>query len=333
MRCDVRRFTVLVLVLLAAPLQGCGNAGEDLGFGTRKSGPGIRASVYFDADNSGDNTGPPEDLPAANIPVRLFLGATAPREVGQGTTLASGDLSFVNIQTGAYHLEIDAAFLSDSIVATSTPASATVTSQGDTVVVNIGLAPPVFTARQVRTGLLGKVVIVTGVVSAGRRSYSDTSAYLADTSGALRLQKVVNLNGLLDNDPGDDVRVRGRISVFHGQRVLDSARVFLVRTVPAPVAEVLTTGPAAQAVGGTKEAALIQVVNATIADTATVGGAFVAGVNDGSGRLELLIDPAVSVLTSIFAPGAHVDAIGVLVPRATGGWQLWPRSTADYLLH
>lgn len=333
MRCDVKWYTAIALVLLVAPLSGCGNAGEDLGFGTRKSGPGLRATFYFDADNSGDNTGPPEDLPAMSVPVRLFLGATAPRDVGQGTTLASGDISFPNLEPGAYHLEVDPAFLSDSIVATANPTSARVASRGDTVIVSIGLAPPIFTAREVRSGLLGKVVIVTGVVSSGRRSFSDTSAYLADTSGALRLQKTVNLNGLLDNDPGDDVRVRGRIAVYHGQRVLDSARVFLVRTVPPPVPQVLTTGPAAQAFGGTKDAALIRVLNATILDTATVGNAFIIGLDDGSGRMELLLDPAVSVLTSIFALGAKLDATGVLVPGASGAWQLWPRSTADYLLH
>jgi hypothetical protein len=333
MRCDVRRFLVMALVLLVAPLSGCGNAGADLGFGTRKSGPGIRATVYFDVDNSGNLTGPPEDLPAAAVPVRLFLGATAPRQVGQGTTPASGELSFVNLDPGAYHLEVDAVFLSDSIVASSVPASTTVTSQGDTVLVNIGLAPPVFTASAVRTAIIGKVVIVTGIIRAGRRSFSDTSAYLADASGALRLQKVVNLNGVLDNDPGDDVRVRGRIAVFHGQRVLDSARVFRVQTVAAPVSEALTTLAASQAVGGTKDAALIRVTNATILDTATAGGGFQVGVTDGSGRLELRIDPAVSMVTSIFVPGAQVDATGVLVPRATGGWQLWPRSTTDYLIH
>jgi hypothetical protein len=295
--------------------------------------------VYFDRDNSLDFSGPPpsEDTTHQGIRVRLLVGTSVPTLLTTDTTAPNGGVNFSNLESGIYRVEVDTQFLKDTIVASPVPQTVTVRAGDTPPTITVGLAPPIVPVQQVRTTLpVGKLVILQGVISAGRRTYTDTSAFLADATGPLRLRKARNLGVSLDNTPGDVVRVRGRIAVFSNQRVLDSARIFLAALGTPPVPELQTTGPASGAVGGTKDAALVRVVNAMIQDTLTTAfNEFLVGVTDGSGRLELRIDPQnVSLAVKAeFVLGALIDATGVLVPTGTGSWQLWSRDRADYVIH
>jgi hypothetical protein len=174
---------------------------------------------------------------------------------------------------------------------------------------------------------------VGGIITAGKHQYTDQAAYLSDSTGALRLQNVRNLDGSNVNDPGDIVRVRGQLSVFNGTPVLNDAVVYLQDFGPERLPDTLLTGEAANAQAALKDAALVRVVDATILDSTTVGGVFRVGVNDGSGRLELQLDPLGFPDRTDFVIGALIDATGILKPLATGGWQLWPRSGGDYTVH
>jgi len=333
MRCDVRRVSSSALLLLVTALAACSNAGEDLGFGAPKSG-GLNVVVYFDRDNSGGFS-TPEDTTRQGVRVRLLVGSSVPVLVTTDTTIPDGSVGFPNLESGNYQVEVDTQFLKDSIVATPVPPVVTVRAGDTPPTIAVGLAPPLVSVQQVRATLpVGKIVLLQGVISSGRENFSDTSAFLADASGPLRLQKVRNLDGSTFNDPGDLVRVRGRIAVFRGQRVLDSARIHFVQGTPPPAPEVLTTGSAATAVSGTKDAALVVVRNAVIQDSSTVGGVFQIGVDDGSGRLELRFDPLGDPDRADFVMNSLIDATGVLVPTgSTGPWQLWPRDGGDYLVH
>jgi hypothetical protein len=71
-------------------------------------------------------------------------------------------------------------------------------------------------------------------------------------------------------------------------------------------------------------------MNATILGTATVGGAFLAGAGDGSGRLVGRIDPLLFAPVTLVARGARPDAPGALDALGGDVWRLWPRDVAEY---
>ena len=324
----MNRYTPLFAI--AALLLGCGNAGEDLGFGIGQA-PGLNVVVYFDRDWSGDSTD--ADTTKSGISVSL-TPLNNVQALATDTTNAEGLVRFRNIDPGYYRLVVDSAVLGDTVVAMATPAVDTLRAGSGTREARIGIAPPVFTMPQVRTGPIGKIVIVAATVTAGRQVYTDRSTFVRDAgTGALRLRHVVNLNGIGVNDPGDIVRIRGRISVYNGQIILDSARVHFVDSRTPYLPDTLTTGAAAVAGGGPKDARLVHVVAGTILDTGTVAGQFQVGLDDGSGRLVMQVDTLVSVLTSPFIPGKQVDATGALAATGAGSWELWPRDVSDYLIH
>lgn len=325
----MRRCSYLVLLTLATAQLSCGNAGSDLGFDPGRARP-LTALVYFDRDGSGTNTA--GDTTVAGILVRLVrVGVPVPLQ--EGTTAADGSVIFASLDPGTYAAVVDDGFLQDSIVATRTPYTIIVTAGGEQDTMEVGLAPPFVTIQEFRSGVVGQVRIVGGIITAGKHQYTDQAAYLSDSTGALRLQNVRNLDGSNVNDPGDVVRVRGQLSVFNGTPVLNDAVVYLQDFGPERLPDTLLTGEAANAQAALKDAALVRVVNATILDSTTIGGVFRVGVNDGSGRVELLLDPLGFPDRTDFVIGAQIDATGILKPVATGGWQLWPRSGGDYTVH
>ncbi|HTS87909.1 MAG TPA: hypothetical protein VMG41_05410 [Gemmatimonadales bacterium] len=325
----MRYSTALAALLLAASQLSCSYAGADLGFGARSSGS-LQAQIYFDRDGSGTITG--ADTVRSGILVRLFrIGISTPSD--SDTTSALGSVQFTQIPPGYYAVVVDSTFLDDTIVAVRSPLSVAVRSGAMPAQVQIALAPPILTMRQVKLGTVGRLAIVGGAIRAGQQSYSDTSAYVADTSGSLRLERAKNADGTTTNQPGDVVRVRGRIAFFNGQQVLDSARIFTFAAgTPAPP-DTLTTSLAALANGGLEDAALVRVVGATILDTATVTTGFAVGVSDGTGRVVVLIDPRLGATLGSFTLNSLLDATGILIPDGSGSWQLWPRTTNDYLIH
>jgi hypothetical protein len=326
----VRRATIPFLIL-AGLLAGCGNAGKDLGFGVRKA-KGLDVLVYFDRNGSGFYD-KPADTATKGIGVELLRQGVIPAIDSAGTN-DTGGIRFSEIDPGYYLVVVDTGFLSDSIAATRTPSVTTIRAGDQVPQVQVALAPPLLALDQVRAGSVGKTVLVEATITAGRQSYGDGSAYIVDSTGSMRMERVRNLSGNPANFPGDIVRVRGRIALTNGHPVLDTAQVFLAGTKPEPLPATLTTGEAANAGGGVSDAALVRIVGATIVDTATpVGGVFTAGVNDGSGRVELRIDPLLFATLPLFAPGALIDCTGVLVPSTPVVWQLWPRTRDDFVIH
>ena len=173
----------------------------------------------------------------------------------------------------------------------------------------------------------GRLVQIEGNALNGWITFGDASVHIVDPTGSLRATEVANSTLFA----GDSVRLVGRIAMRDGQTVLSSVTPTVLlpnRTLPAPV--VLTTAQARTASGGTRDAALVRIQNATIADTATVAGVLIVGANDGSGRVEIAIRPSLGLLHSQFVPGATISATGLLVPVSGGAtWQLRPRSQAD----
>jgi hypothetical protein len=321
-----RMIPLLLLILLPA---GCSNAGEDLGFGVGQA-PGLDVVVYFDRDWTGDSTS--ADTTRGGVTVSV-VGAQNNLTVAQDTTNAQGLVRFRSLDPGYYRIVVDSAVLGDTIVATPTRAVDTLTPGGGTPLTLVGLAPPLYTIPEIRAGDIGKIVLATGTVTAGRQNFTDRSTFIRDAgAGGLRLLHGSNTNGNSFNDPGDIVRVRGRITALNGVRVLDSVRIRVVDSRTEYPPDTLTTAAAASAAAGVRDARLIYVANAAILDTGTVGGQFQVGLDDGSGRVVFQLDTLVSKLTSPFAPGKHVAATGALAAVAPGLWQVWPRYSTDYVI-
>ena len=67
-------------------------------------------------------------------------------------------------------------------------------------------------------------------------------------------------------------------------------------------------------------------------DTTTVGGDYVATVDDGSGAVLVVFDQDAGLTQSVYVPGVVIDATGVLVPDGLGRWVIKPRANADVVV-
>ncbi len=313
---------------LATIALGCGNAGDGLGI-TIPRGPNIVAQVYYDLDFNNVPSAPGVDNTFAGIRIYLLVAGTRDT-VDSGFTDAGGFVTFTSPPLGPYTITVDsAAALGDSMLITPTPATVTIAAGGGTKAIVGRLGYPVLTVGDLRTSTAGRRAVVTGTVLAGKQSFSDTTANMRDTSGAIRLTNVKVVSGGF-TAPGDSVRVLGTVSQRNGQPVLDSARAVLLHPgLPTIPLDTLTTAQAAQALGGTRDANLAFVGGTMIIDTLTVGADFRVTVDDGSGQLEVLFDQLVPVNAALFIPGDSLRATGVLVPVGGGQWQLRPRATQD----
>ena len=188
---------------------------------------------------------------------------------------------------------------------------------------------PVISIAAARALASGRTAVVVGVALNSSGTFSDTTVDLADTSGAIRLTRLRSAV-----TAGDSVRVRGTTATRNGQPTLDGGTTTALGRGFYPTAATLTTAVAATAAGGTRDAQLVVVPNATINDTATVLGNFHLTVSDGSGNLVVVLDRLAGFLVpGVYLPSSTFDVIGLLTPTGTGTWLLEPRSAADLLKH
>jgi hypothetical protein len=163
--------------------------------------------------------------------------------------------------------------------------------------------------------------------------FADTTAFLQDTAGSLRLTAplVVGAPFLI---PGDSVRVLGTVRTRDGQRVLDSARIALViPTGTFPAADTLTSALAASADGGVRDADLVFVGSTVVVGAVANGAGFLVSIDDGSGPVEMDLDPQLGLIAPPAAPGDSVDVTGVLVPTGLGTWRIRPRIMGDFQVY
>jgi hypothetical protein len=176
---------------------------------------------------------------------------------------------------------------------------------------------------------VGATAVVVGVALNSSVTFSDTTLDLADTSGAIRLTR---LRATLT--AGDSVRVRGTMARRLGQPTLDGGTTTALGRGFYPTAATLTTAVAATAAGGTRDAQLVVVPNATVSDTATVLGNYRLTVSDGSGNLFVVLDrQAGFTVPGVYLKTATFDVVGLLAPTGTGTWMLQPRAPSDLVKH
>lgn len=317
-------------LLLAAGLlvgAGCGNDGEGLGIAP----PADRAVVgqlFVDRDFNGVLN--QADTLVAGLRVYLLVSGGQADTVAVDTTDLNGAVGYSGLPLGRYTVSVDSvAALGDSLVTYLTPTAVQVTAGGGAPLFAIRLGFPQDDVPGVRGSAVGRRVVTSGIILAGQQSFGDTSAYLRDTGGALRLTGARVLVGNFVA-PGDSVRVLGTVALRAGQPVLDAAEIVLVRPgITAPAADTVTTAEAAAALGGLRDADLIRIQAASVTDSATAGADYTVTIDDGSGPLVVVLDSVLTLPPTIIVPGDSVRAFGVLVPTGTGAWRLKVRAGTD----
>ena len=325
----MRRLVPLVRAAAAIALGviGCTNAGENRVTGI--NGVGI-VDGFVRLDANGSRVFDTGDDSLANVRVRLVLNGTTDTGLVQ-TTPSSGLFRFTNVPVGVYSLRVDTTGFADTLQVIKVDSSSfTVSAAFDSVRINVLVGLPLLTVRQARLAALGRRVFVVGVALNSASAFADSTANIADTSGALRIARPRTSFAT-----GDSVRLLGTIGSRASQPTLNDPTVVALGQGRVPSATALTTAAAAAADGATRDAQLVSVLGAVITDTTRNSTSFVLTASDGTGPLQVQLDRTADSaflparLPADFVPGSKFDMVGVLVPTGTGTWRLRPRSAAD----
>lgn len=190
---------------------------------------------------------------------------------------------------------------------------------------DVSLGFPTVTITEARSLPVGSRVIILGTALNSRDAFPDTTVHIADGTGAIRGTRIRPGTVLA----GDRARFLGTIATRDGQRTIDDVTVFVLGVGTLPAATPLNTSTAATASNGIFDAAQIQVRQVTVSDTATSGLYLRIGVNDGTGRLDVMVRKSGNFAFSSYVPGAILDVTGLLVPESGGIWRLRARTNAD----
>ncbi len=318
------------IALAITAVAACDNAGSDLGFGASAT-TAVSVGVYLDRD--GSRTVTVLDTVFANARVALLAQ-------GSGDTLRTmlsntlGIARFEGVPLGQYRVVVVPSSIGDSIQVAAVDSSTIRLVAADTnrfVLARLGY--PEVSIRAARGLPAGRRVFIRGVILAGVQSFRDTTSHVSDSSGQIRLTRVVLRGGLFGNNPGDSVSVLGVTSTRAGQPTLDNAAIARFALRPPPIPLAVSTATAATAGGGALDAGLVQITGATISDTLTIAPDFRIIVSDGSGNLNMIIDGNLQIPRTIFGPGRSMNVRGVLVPDGLGGWTLKPRDGGDIVIN
>jgi hypothetical protein len=289
------------------------------------SGTGVvKGFVYFDANGTG-SFDPFFDPGLPGVRVRLFPSGS--RELtAQATSGVDGLYRLPGIPVGDYVAVVDSATVGDSARVVGIELGEFTLRPGDSVLTLVGVSFPTVTVAEARALPAGRPAFVRGLALNSSVTFGDSTVHLADTSGAIRVSRVIPGVLLL----GDSARVLGLRTVRDGQPVLEYLSAFPFGQPGAPIPELVSTALAQTADGGRLDAALVKISDATIMDTATIERSpfpddYEAIVDDGSGPVTVVFDGDASLTVSTFVPGARIDATGVLVPTVSGPWRLKPR--------
>jgi len=325
----MRRVRLTVALLATTAALACGNAGENRLLSVSSTGV-VKGLIFFDLD--GNLVPSPGDDSVRNLHVKL-VEKNSGDSVAAAISLITGAYRMGNVPVGVYLLVVDTTPLSDTALVVKQDSTEITVKPGDSTQVFIAVSYPHMSIAQARSAAvpLGHKVFVEGIALNSLFSFSDTTVYLQDTSAAIRAARVRTVTVQAQ----DSVRMRGTINVRAGQRTIEDVTVFSLGPSLLPTAPTVTSAQAASAAGGTLDARLLQVHNATVTDTLPVVGGFRLTVNDSTqtGALEVLLDFTVVNCPSancIYNPGKRFDFVGLATPTATAGiWRLKPRSAAD----
>lgn len=328
------RFPRTAIVLTLALAAGCDNAGEKLTLPGYNSGA-IGVFLYLDRDGSQSYTTGDTVFTGARV---ALLAAGGSDTIRIASSSAQGLATFDSVPVGTYRVVVDRRALGDSI-ATVEGDSGTIRILGrvDSLLGSraVRLAFAEVTIAQARALPAGRRVFIRGRVLSPMQFFRDSSSFVMDASGTMRIVGSRHRPGRAGNNVGDSVSVLGTTGVRQGQPVLLAGLFASLGNGPAPVPQPVTVAEASTAKGGTLDAALVSVTGAKINDTMPVLPDFlvrIAEAGNAAIRADVIIDSLVPVLSTFFKPGLTITVKGVLVPKGDGTWVLKPRGGGDITL-
>lgn len=329
----MKRFTRMATVTALVALSACENGGAARTLGISATGI-VLGQVYFDAN--GSRAFDAVDVGFAGARVRLLAPGGADT-LFRATTGANGTFRLAGVPVGTYEVIIDSASAGDTarvITTTGAPPVTLTILPGDSATFIGSISYPMRTIAEARALAPGERLFVRGIALHARTTFSDTTLHVVDATGAMRATRV--RPSAAPVAAGDSVILRARIAMRLGQRVLDDVTTFIVEPTFIPTAPTITTAVAATGgIAGSLDAALVQVINAQVIDTATVGGDMQMTMDDGSGPVVMILDRAADIgfqlplPVGLYVPPNRFDLVGVLVPTGAGTWRLKPRSVLD----
>jgi hypothetical protein len=190
---------------------------------------------------------------------------------------------------------------------------------------------------QLRLLPAGRKVYVRGKVTVPLQTFRDTSTFIADTSGAIRIVSSHTPAGQAGNNLGDSVLVLGTTAVAQGEPVLLNGLVRTVALGVPPIPLVISSADARTARNGALDAALVQVTSLVISDTVAANPDFLVKLTDPADStntpITILVDQLLGAPHSFFPIGSSITVKGVLVPLADGTWVIKPRGASDLIIN
>lgn len=341
----MRRARLPLAVLAALAALSCSNAGENRILAVGATGV-VRGFIYFDVNGNRllDNAPVTGDDSVGNVRIRL-LSKSSGDTIASALSDVRGFYHMADVPVGSYRIVLDSAPLIDTAIVAQRDSTEITVPPLDSVQVNFGISYPHVTVAQARALVPGRRVFVVGIVLNGPGNFRDTTMHAQDVSAGIRAARVLATAA----GPGDSVRLRGttarrQVSASVTQPILDNVTTFILAPRFLPAAVTLSTAQAASAAAGTRDAQYVQVLNATITDTASTlptGGDFRLTVNDAAltGPLEVLLDGVADPVfrtpiagTTPYKPGNRFNIVGILVPTGTPGvWRLKPRNSGELI--
>lgn len=262
--------------------------------------------------------------PAAGVAAALLLDATGDT-VARATTQADGSFVMQGIAVGRYRLAAARGTVGDTVDIVSIDSAAFSVAVSDTTALVIRLGLPSFTTAEVRLLEAGSRIAVEGIALNASATFADSTVHIVDGSGSIRAVRVQSAVAA-----GDSVRLIGTVGLRQGQPVIAGAVAVMLRAgVGVADADSISTATAAGAHNGDTDAGQVRIGGTVVASEALPNGDVALGVDDGSGRVDVLFDKDVLFAPGPYQPGALLRAAGVLVPTGSGTWQLKPRGAAD----
>jgi hypothetical protein len=311
----------LLIPALAITLTACSDNGGGI-IDLNRTGT-LLGIAYVDRDADGRLT--QTDAPAPGVVAALILPAGD--TIARATAGNDGIFIMSNVPVGNYTLVARLGTLGDTLQLQKIDTAFVAIAAGDTIRRSVRIGYPLITTEAAKALNLGRRVVLEGLALNSWAAFADSTLHIYDATGVIRALRVVPS----PVQTGDSIRIMGVTGVNNGRPVLVDVGVQVLaggRTVPPP--DSVSTQRAATALGGTRPDGLVRIAGALVRDTATVGNFRRVGVDDGSGRLEVMLHRGLAYPLEAAQPGALLNATGLLTPAATGtGWVLRPRGPAD----
>lgn len=310
----------LLVVLMAATLATACDDGTGITNIDDKTGT-VVALAWLDRDGDGvmgQNEGPIAGVRAA------LLRASTGDTIATANTGADGIAIFARITVGSYRMAATNGALGDTVAVLDVDSASVTVAVGDTTTRRIRIGYPTLSLATVRALPVGRHVVVQGIALNGWSTFGDSTLHIRDASGAARIIRVRPAAV----QSGDSVRIFATTGLQDDRFVLADATAEVISAVGRPPADSVSTAVAAAATGHTD--GQVRIAGAIIQDTATVAGDRVLGVDDGSGRVEVVLDRNITFGPGTWVPGATFQGAGVLVPGTSAGvWRLKPRDATE----